>query len=109
MGAFDANNTATPSERGSICHPHCIFDIFADPEERIDLTGKPEFADLEAVLVKRVAELKATSWSTAAQNYTGNRTCITQEQLMKASGGFVGPLCYAGPVPGLEPGLSELV
>lgn len=91
--AYDSNNTKTPKELGGECKP-CIFDIFADPNERNDLSGTDLGVQLQANLSARLKEIKATTFSTADADFKGNFSkCITNDAYMAAHGGFVGPLC----------------
>jgi len=59
-----------------------------------------EVEDVEAKLVAGPAENKASAFSSAKADFKGKHTnCISQEELINAAGGFVGPLFYAGPAP----------
>jgi len=78
---------------GDACEP-CIFDIFADPNERNDLSATDLGLQLIANLSARLEEIKATTFSTADADFKGNfSNCITNDDYMAAHGGFVGPLC----------------
>lgn len=96
---YDSNNSKVPKEVGGSCSP-CIFDIFQDPQERNDLAQTVEGKKLLKTLSSRLAEIKETAFSTAKAAFAGNDTnCTTNDAYKAANKGFVGPLCYDGPIP----------
>ena len=95
--AFDSNNSKVPPGKAAgKCEPFCIFDVFADPEERNDLAPTAAGKAIAATLQPRLAAIAATHWETADHGYVGEYTnCTTMDAYKAAHHGYLGPVCSA--------------
>jgi len=71
------------------CSPACLYNVTADPEERVDLAADPAQQELLTQLLKRKEELSATIWEGATKPGSPDPACRTNAKAMW--GGFLGP------------------
>ncbi len=88
QGPLYPNSTSgNPSDPG--CPEGCLFDIFADPEERNNL--KDTLPEVYQGMLQRLAELTKTVFQT---DYSGGAdTCISTEEAYERDHGFLAPRC----------------
>jgi hypothetical protein len=82
------------------CPTGCLFDILADPEERVDLAkdGNATHVAKLASMIDRLMEIGLTQFQTNYTDFPVDSTCITEPQMLQKYKGFLGPRCGVTPL-----------
>eukprot|EP00051_Salpingoeca_urceolata_P032595 m.16473 g.16473 ORF g.16473 m.16473 type:complete len:669 (-) comp5258_c0_seq2:215-2221(-) len=94
-------NASGIAKNGDACKDGCLFDIYNDPTEHVNLkSAQPQkFAAMKQLLLAAGRSTYQTSYADPAAN-----ECITDPQAKKYFGNFIGPRCFKhSPVPPAPP------